>query len=348
MQEGETITKYSDRLSLIVNRIRLLGEDFKDNRIVEKILTTISERFESKISALEESKDLSAISLAELISALQVQEQRKAYREDKVVESIFYIGVVQVVACESYFTASESTMEILAAYHQRSLVPGKFDFQTLELNYIGVGNSNDVQLFYYFVMSESNPKSDPLILWLTGGPDCSALFSLLCEIGSIMLEPMEYGDYKPAQYNNSFPSLVLNPHTWIKGSGGNNLYLIKACVRFVYILASQDPACEITRTINKASEVNLGKVLASTYCALSIGLLVNLLVLCLYSVLHWNLPGQLHEQLDDLGPYLWSEHIVLRETGIAGLVPFAIGLETSGSITYPASHFGVMALWPTF
>ncbi|XP_049379839.1 uncharacterized protein LOC125844576 [Solanum stenotomum] len=70
--------------------IRLLGEDFKDNRIVEKILLTIPERFESKISALEESKDLSTISLVELISALQAQEQRRAFRQDKIVEGIFY------------------------------------------------------------------------------------------------------------------------------------------------------------------------------------------------------------------------------------------------------------------
>ena len=92
MQEGETITKYSDRISLIINRIRLLGEDFKDNRIVEKILVTIPERFEFKISALEESKNLSAISLAELISALQAQEQRRAYKEEKNVEGIFYVN----------------------------------------------------------------------------------------------------------------------------------------------------------------------------------------------------------------------------------------------------------------
>ncbi|XP_070049773.1 uncharacterized protein [Nicotiana tomentosiformis] len=73
MQDYETIAKYSDRISLIVNKIRLLGEDFKDDRIVEKILVIIPDRFESKISSLEESKDLSTISVAELISALQVQ-----------------------------------------------------------------------------------------------------------------------------------------------------------------------------------------------------------------------------------------------------------------------------------
>ncbi|PHT50818.1 hypothetical protein CQW23_10565 [Capsicum baccatum] len=31
-----------------------------------------------------------------------------------------------------------------------------------------------------------------------------------------MSEPVEYGEFKPAEYNRSLPSLVLNPHTWTK------------------------------------------------------------------------------------------------------------------------------------
>ena len=51
MQEDETISKYDDQISLIVNNIRLLGEEFTDKRIVEKVLMTLLERFESKISS---------------------------------------------------------------------------------------------------------------------------------------------------------------------------------------------------------------------------------------------------------------------------------------------------------
>lgn len=39
------------------------------------------------------------------------------------------------------------------------------------------------RLFYYFIASERNPAEDPLILWITGGPGCSALSGLLFEIG---------------------------------------------------------------------------------------------------------------------------------------------------------------------
>ena len=71
MQEDETITKYFNRITLIVNKIKSLGEKFLDARIMEKVLMTLPERFESKISTLEESRDFSQISLVELLTALQ-------------------------------------------------------------------------------------------------------------------------------------------------------------------------------------------------------------------------------------------------------------------------------------
>ncbi|XP_057976339.1 serine carboxypeptidase-like 7 [Malania oleifera] len=80
----------------------------------------------------------------------------------------------------------------------------------LETGYIGVGENEDVQLFYYFIESEGNPKEDPLVLWLNGGPGCSALSGLLIEIGPIRFNVVEY--------NGSLPSLVQNPYSWTKVS----------------------------------------------------------------------------------------------------------------------------------
>ena len=59
----ETIGKYADWISSILNNIRLFGNDFLNKRIVEKVLVILPKRFKSKISSLEESKDLDTISL---------------------------------------------------------------------------------------------------------------------------------------------------------------------------------------------------------------------------------------------------------------------------------------------
>ena len=86
MKESETIKEYSDKLLGIANKVRLLGGSFVDSRIVEKILVTVPERYEASIASLENAKDLSKITLAEVLHAFQAQEQRRMMREDHVVE----------------------------------------------------------------------------------------------------------------------------------------------------------------------------------------------------------------------------------------------------------------------
>ena len=76
MKEDETVKKFSDKISKIVMQIRLHGEELSDQRVVEKILVCLPERFESKISSLEENRDFSKITLAGLINVLQATEQR--------------------------------------------------------------------------------------------------------------------------------------------------------------------------------------------------------------------------------------------------------------------------------
>jgi len=77
MKENETIKEYFDRHLMLVNKIRLLQEDLPDKREVEKVMVSLPERFEAKISSLEDSRDLSQIIITELMNALQTQEQRR-------------------------------------------------------------------------------------------------------------------------------------------------------------------------------------------------------------------------------------------------------------------------------
>jgi hypothetical protein len=83
MKETENIEDYADKLLSIINKVRMPWKEFSDDRIVQKILVTMLEKYESKISSLEESKDLINISIWELVNALQAQEQRRLMRHEE-------------------------------------------------------------------------------------------------------------------------------------------------------------------------------------------------------------------------------------------------------------------------
>lgn len=53
--------------------------------------------------------------------------------------------------------------------------------------YVGLGDQDDLQLFYYFVESERNPVDDPILIWITGGPGCSAIRSFFNQLGNKLL-----------------------------------------------------------------------------------------------------------------------------------------------------------------
>ncbi|XP_060199311.1 serine carboxypeptidase-like 11 isoform X1 [Lycium barbarum] len=112
-----------------------------------------------------------------------------------------YLLLVVVAELCSGSAAAGSQVKFLPGFQ------GPLPFE-LETGYVGVGDREDVQLFYYFIKSESNPETDPVLLWITGGPGCSALSGLIYEIGPITFEPVEY--------NGSLPTMILNPYSWTK------------------------------------------------------------------------------------------------------------------------------------
>ncbi|CAL9230546.1 unnamed protein product [Arabidopsis halleri] len=74
--------------------------------------------------------------------------------------------------------------------------------------YIGIGEEEEVQLFYYFIKSENNPKEDPLLLWLSGGPGCSSTTGLFFENGPVT--------FKVDGYNGGSPTLLSTTYSWTK------------------------------------------------------------------------------------------------------------------------------------
>ena len=76
MKMGETITDYFARVMTIADKMRSNGEQMKEVTIVEKILRTLTEKFNYIVVSIEESKDIDLLTIDELQSSLIVHEQK--------------------------------------------------------------------------------------------------------------------------------------------------------------------------------------------------------------------------------------------------------------------------------
>ncbi|GMJ03442.1 hypothetical protein HRI_004013400 [Hibiscus trionum] len=71
MQSGESIAIYFSRFMSITNKMQLFGDKSNDISIIEKILRSLTPKFNFVVCAIEESKNIDELSLYELQSSLQ-------------------------------------------------------------------------------------------------------------------------------------------------------------------------------------------------------------------------------------------------------------------------------------
>jgi transcriptional regulator with GAF, ATPase, and Fis domain len=89
MKESETIEAFFNRVFSIVNQMRVNGEKLEDQRVVEKILRSLTRKFEHIVVAIEESKDLSTLSIDSLMGSLQSHELRIKQFDSPPIEQAF-------------------------------------------------------------------------------------------------------------------------------------------------------------------------------------------------------------------------------------------------------------------
>ena len=74
MKEDNSFNEFYAKLKDIVNSAFNLGETIPEPKTVRKVLRSLIERFHTKITTIEESKDIDKIPLIELVRNLQTYE----------------------------------------------------------------------------------------------------------------------------------------------------------------------------------------------------------------------------------------------------------------------------------
>ncbi|XP_047256015.1 uncharacterized protein LOC124888770 [Capsicum annuum] len=88
MKSGESIADFLSKAVAIVSKMRSYGEKVTDQTIVEKILRSLTLKFDHVVAGIEESKDLSVFFFDELMGSLQAHEARLNRSTEKNGEGI--------------------------------------------------------------------------------------------------------------------------------------------------------------------------------------------------------------------------------------------------------------------
>ncbi|CAA7023710.1 unnamed protein product [Microthlaspi erraticum] len=106
--------------------------------------------------------------------------------------------------------------------------------------YVAINKERNKNLWYYFVESERNASTDPVVLWLNGGPGCSSMDGFV----------YEHGPFNFEHTKTKAPRLHLNRYSWSKVS--NIIYLDSPVgVGYSY---SKDKSDYITNDTQTASD----------------------------------------------------------------------------------------------
>ncbi|XP_071715050.1 serine carboxypeptidase-like 17 [Rutidosis leptorrhynchoides] len=111
-------------------------------------------------------------------------------------------SVIACILCLITITNSKSPVKNLPGF------PGDLPF-TLETGYVGVGDNDEIQFFYYFVESQRDPLHDPLLLYLSGGPGTPALYAFMYQMGPLTMN-------LESTSSNNISLLELNDNSWTK------------------------------------------------------------------------------------------------------------------------------------
>eukprot|EP00253_Pinus_taeda_P009763 PITA_09763 len=77
------------KVTTVGNQLNIYGEEINDQRVVEKVLRSLSTKFDVVVAAIEEAKDLVSLTIDEMMGSLLSHEVRIVRNKDSTLETAF-------------------------------------------------------------------------------------------------------------------------------------------------------------------------------------------------------------------------------------------------------------------
>ncbi|CAA7045432.1 unnamed protein product [Microthlaspi erraticum] len=97
MKEGELVSDYFSRVLTVTNNLKRNGEKLDDVRIMEKVLRSLYPKFEHIVTVIEDTKDLEAMTIEQLLGSLQAYEEKKKKKKEDIAEKTKYSRCVSIM-----------------------------------------------------------------------------------------------------------------------------------------------------------------------------------------------------------------------------------------------------------
>ncbi|XP_072061940.1 uncharacterized protein [Arachis hypogaea] len=116
MSSSETVEQYFTRVTDLVNKMRIYGEDMPDSKVVEKILRTMPMKYDHVVTTILDSHDMNTMTIAELQGTM----------ESHINENIWYLDN----ACNNHmsgrkelFSSLDDSVKLLLKFGNNTKIP---------------------------------------------------------------------------------------------------------------------------------------------------------------------------------------------------------------------------------
>jgi len=93
MKESKSISNYCSRVKANTNQIKRYGDKIKDVCVGEKIICSLTAKFEYVVCVIEESKDTDSMTFEQLKGSLPTHEVKIKRRQDEPLEQALQVKV---------------------------------------------------------------------------------------------------------------------------------------------------------------------------------------------------------------------------------------------------------------